>query len=279
MKKIKLQVNEGYTIVVNQFTPKTDNQKVVIIVPAMGVKQIFYERFANFLKEQNYTVYTFDYSGIGESKFHSLKDYEKSISDWINYDFETVIQYVKLNHSASKLILIGHSLGGQVIALNKYSYLAYKIILISSQSGYWKFWKGVNKYIMLFYWKLFFPIVVKYYGYLPSDKFSRMESLPKGVATEWSNWGLKPNYFLHYISEDSHFFNKINCPIYSYSSSDDTYAPKDSVDWLASIFKNSTVIKKHLNPNDLNLNKIGHFGFFKEENKFTIWNLILNDIE
>ncbi len=40
---------------------------IIIIASAIGIKQSYYERFAEFLSQSNYNAITFDYRGTGKS--------------------------------------------------------------------------------------------------------------------------------------------------------------------------------------------------------------------
>ena len=177
------------------------------------------------------------------------------------------------------LTVIGHSIGGQLIGLAPSSKYIDKIILIASQSGYWKFWKGIEKFKMILNWYLIFPILTKIYGYFPGKKLKVMEDLPKSVSMEWRKWCVSPKYLFDHVNEKHLFYNKIDCELYSYSSNDDRYAPKEAVDWMANNYKNARILRSHLNPKDFNFTKIGHFGFFKDKMKNTIWKIILENLQ
>lgn len=278
IKNINVTTKDGFKLSATLYQPKTINiNSIVQINSGTGIRQEFYRNFACFLSERGITTLTFDYRGIGKSKPKSLNDFNAKMSDWGQKDMVSVFNWVIENYPNYKKIIIGHSLGGQLIAFSESSCLVDKILLIGSQSGYWKFWKGFSRYKMYIIWKFIFPFLNKTFGYLPSKKFSLMEDLPKGVTAEWCNWCLNPNYFLDCFNEKQLFFNTIKCSIYSYSSTDDYYAPCEAVDWLANKFEHAKVKRRHILPNSLGLKTIGHFGFFK--NNSPIWNLFINDIK
>lgn len=252
---------------------------IVVVIPAMGIKQKIYFDFVKFLSNKSIHTITFDYSGIGESLNGNIKDYKNNLHDWAKYDLEAVINYVTTQYSSKKIILIGHSVGGQLIGLNSNSRKASKIILIASQSGYWGFWRGLDKIKMFLNWNLLFPILTRIYGYMPSIKFSRMENLPRNVALEWAKWCSNSNYLFQYISEKDWFFSQINCKITSISIDDDFYAPQKAVNWLTDKYSNAKITKKHLKPNDFGLKNIGHFSIFHKKNEPFLWNLLLSEIE
>ena len=105
---------------------------MVIIASATGVVKEFYGHFANYLYENGVSVVTFDYGGIGKSKPISLREFRTSARHWATNDLESVILHVKEEYPDYPLVLLGHSLGGQLTGLTATSLLASKIILVVS---------------------------------------------------------------------------------------------------------------------------------------------------
>lgn len=278
MQKFQIQTSENYKITCTEFKADPSSTKTLIIASATGVSQSYYESFAKFISSNNINVYTFDYCGIGESLNSPIKKVKTSASDWAKIDLEAVIQFCLTKHSTHKITLLGHSIGGQMIGLAPSSTKADRIILVAAQSGYWKFWKGFGKLRMLANWYILFPILTNIFGYLPSEKVSAMKNLPKNVALEWRKWCVTKNYLFDYFSKSELFYSSINSKITSYSVSDDNYAPKEAVDWLANKFENCTMERIHLVPSDLDQNHIGHFGFFKKKLKNNFWIAVLQQI-
>lgn len=262
-----------------QLFESSSSNVILVIASAMGVKQSFYQGFSEFAKENGISVITFDYSGIGSSLYGDIKSQRDSLYSWGNRDLEAVINYSIEKFPNHKKVVLGHSIGGQLIGLTPSIVNLDKIILMSAQSGYWGFWKGFNKVKMFLNWHLLFPILTYFIGFMPSKKFSKMENLPVNVAKEWAKWCRNPNYLFDYFSEDKTFFNKIKCEITSVSFDDDFFAPKKSVDWLSGKFQNAALKRKHLFPNDFNVSKIGHFDVFKSNFKNSIWKFLLEEIK
>ncbi|MTI33047.1 alpha/beta hydrolase family protein [Xanthovirga aplysinae] len=279
MQKRIINTKIGYEITSTEFEATTNPLGVVIISSATGVKQNYYFKFAEFLNSEGYSTITFDYGGIGESKNESLKTFDTNAFNWGNNDLESVIQFYTEKYTGKPLTVIGHSIGGQLIGLTPSAQNINNIVLVASQTGYWKFWKGIEKLKMLFNWYFIFPILTRVYGFFPGKGLGAMEDLPKSMALEWRKWCASPNYLFDHIEEEYLNFDKLKCELHSYSVSDDNYAPKKAVDWLANKYSRALITRKHINPKDLNHSKIGHFGFFKEKMKDTFWKMMLKDIK
>lgn len=276
MKEIQIPYNSE-TLSATLFDDN-NNETVLIIASATGVKQEYYSKFAKFAENNGITVITFDYNGIGRSLKKPIKELKIDAAYWGSNDLESIIQYTINNYPKSKKVIIGHSIGGQLIGLAKSSNRLDKIILVAAQSGYWKYWKGIERIKMWFNWYILFPFLITTFGYLKSKKISGMENLPRNVANQWRNWGKNREYIFSdkFIIET--FYETIKTNITAYSIDDDDFAPKEAVKWMTEKYKNAKIKSVHLNPIDFQTNKIGHFGIFKDRFKKTIWTQILSEI-
>ena len=263
----------------SQLYENSNSNTVLIIASAMGVKQSFYQNFAEFASSNNISVITFDYSGIGKSLTGNIKKHKEFLHDWGNQNLEIIIKYSIENFPNHKKVVLGHSIGGQLIGLAPSSVHLDKIILVSAQSGFWGFWKGFNKVKMFLNWYLLFPVLTSFFGYMPSKRFSKMENLPKNVVNEWSKWCRNPDYLFGYFSDDELVFSKIRCNLLSISVADDFFAPEQSVDWLTNQYQNTKLTRKHLFPADFDVSKIGHFDLFKTKFKESFWKFLLEEIK
>ena len=277
--KVKLHTKAGYEIALNLYEPESQGSHVVLILPANGTKQVFYSDFARFLSGNNLIVYTFDYGGIGESKSGNLRRFDTSIVNWGKHELEVVLSTIKKDYPGKKLIVVAHSMGGQITGLAPSSLCIDKLIFISVPSGYLEFWTGTGRLKMLMTWYFWFPVLTRLFGYMPTSKISNMEDLPKSVALQWRKWCLSPNYLFDHLDGDKTWYDEIECPLISYSVENDNFAPKEAVDWFTHRFTSCNKKRIHINPADLDMEYIGHSGFFKESNRDTLWPMLLKNIE
>lgn len=276
MKHIKIQLKQEF-ISATEFGC-TNAKAVLIIASATGVKQKYYQKFAEFLSLHQIIVITFDYSGIGKSLYRPIKKQGNNAWDWGRLDLESVINYAAELYPGLKLSIIGHSMGGQLIGLSKASLKLDKVILVAAQSGYWKYWSGFARIKMWLNWYLLFPILISVFGFFPGKKISGMENLPKHVAKQWSQWGRHKDYLLSEIPLDQTVYQQLDLNFTAYSIEDDSYAPKRAVDWLCQVYANAKMKRIHLDPKEFNTDKIGHFGIFREKFKDSLWVLLLDEV-
>ncbi len=280
MEQRSIITQKGHSIAAHLFIPEgIILGETILVVSANGVKQSFYEPIATYFSQQGYHVVTFDYTGIGKSLSRPLKEETTTAYEWANNDLEAMIQWALKRDHSSKIHLMGHSIGGQIIGLAPSSNKASSILIIASQSGYWGFWPGLSRYRYWVNWTVLFPVLLGVFRYLPSKKVMGMENLPRYVAKEWSVWCRNKDYLIGEIDASKRFYSTIQSPLYAFSIDDDSLAPKAAVDWMAAQYHNCYVKRIHLTPADYQVKKIGHFGLFRPHFKDLIWPLFLDALQ
>ncbi|WP_299111599.1 alpha/beta hydrolase [uncultured Winogradskyella sp.] len=271
----------GHQLGLTIFKPKISNHKSIIISSATGVLQHYYFKFSTYFSELGYTVYTFDYSGIGKSNLSTahLKQNKIDLKAWGENDQASVIAYVKSENPKHKTILITHSIGGQLLAFNKSNAQIDAIITVASQSGYWKHWKGFDRFKMYIFWHVLIPTLTPIFGYFPAKKIGLFENLPKEMAHQWQRWGKQKDYMLSEFDFENLQFKNYKNSLLALSFPNDEFASKSSVDWLASQFVTARVDRRHIIPEKLGLPHIGHFGFFRSQFKDSLWQMMHEWIE
>lgn len=247
-------------------------ERTIVISSATGVLQQYYAKFAQYFASQGFIVYTFDYSGIGESvaDLKSLKTFQGDLRSWGSIDQATVIAHAKREYENHTLTLIAHSIGGQLLGFNKNYALIDKAVLVASQSGYWKKFKGIHRIKMWLFWYFLIPGLTPLFGYFPSKKLGLFENLPKRMVYEWASWGRKKAYMMHFENQTDYFFDAFKIPILALSFHKDSFAPKHTVDWLAKAYKHSKITRVHHNETPQE-RSAKHFGFFKSAYKEVFW--------
>lgn len=281
-KELAILTEKEYSVSATKFFSKNDNGHTIIISSATGVLQKYYAKFASFFAIQGFTVYTFDYKGIGKSitSTKELKSYLGNLKSWGRNDQSAIVAFAAKENSEAKITLITHSIGGQLLGFNTNNHLIDQAVLVASQSGYWKYFNGIHLLKMWLFWYILIPFLTPIFGYFPSKKMGLFENLPKNMAYEWAEWGKKKEYMMHFHNAEDYFFDALKIPILSLSFSRDSFAPKKTVDWLTSQYKNAQIKRVHHIPEN-GENHVKHFGFFRPSFKDTLWQQtlqwVLND--
>ncbi len=242
---------------------------VLVINGATGVRQRYYVRFAEWAADQGATVVTYDYRGIGESRPHRLQGFEGTMRDWGRADFDGVLQFVQREFAGRPLVALGHSVGGQLLGQAAHNHLLARAVTVGSQFGSWHLWPAPRKWAMAGLWYGLMPGVTRALGYFPGQ-LGIGADLPREVALEWARWCRSPGFFLdHGVSPEG--FARLDVPLRAFSFTDDAYAPKPAVDALHALFTAAQLERRHLAPHELGVGAVGHFGFFREEFRKTLW--------
>lgn len=277
---IKIPAKDGYLLSAIVKEPDTTPKGVIQINSGTGVLQKLYANFASFLTESGYITVTFDYRGIGESAPTSLKDFDASMADWGKKDITGIFDWIVEKYPDQKKILVGHSIGGQLFGMMDNYAKIDKIILIGASTGYWKDLSKPHRFMLPLLWYGFVPLSAKIYGYINSKLIKQGENLPKRVGLEWRDWCTSANYFEKYFDKKLQpiYYEKITAPIKAFQILDDYIANDITVPKLLAFYKNAPVTYEKIYPNDLGVNKIGHFGYFSRKFRDSLWTNLLADL-
>jgi predicted alpha/beta hydrolase len=269
---LTLTTRDQYALSALLYEPQTSNQCSVLLSSAMGVKQTYYANYATYLAEQGFVVLTYDYRGIGRSKSAALRGFKATMLNWASDDQTAAITYLTQHYPSSKLLVVGHSLGGQIIGLTPEYERVAALMGIAAQSGYWQGWEGLLRVRMVALWFILIPLLARLYGYFPS-RWVGMGSndIPAQVVLEWASAGRRPRYFRDLYGSPYNHYASVTAPMRLYSFADDDFAPKRAVENLRTLYPNAPSEHRHIQPIDIGVPSIGHFGFFRPQCRETLW--------
>ena len=280
MKVFQIETSDQYKIAVTSFGENNATNKIIVISSAIGVKQTFYAKYATYLANKGFLVFTYDYRGIGDSKPEKMKGFRAHFTDWADKDFLGLTQHLEEFYPKHEKFLIGHSIGGIMIGLTR-AYRAYdKIVTIGSQFGYIKNFHQKDKPKVNFFFKIAIPVLSSFYGFFPSQKVGMGEPIPNGIAKDWKKLITKKTSILGYANESQNLYEEIKTPILIISLDDDFMATPKAVDLFGElVLKNAKKKRLNIVPKEYGLDKIGHLDFFREKHKEQLWNIPLEFIE
>lgn len=280
MKSFQIETSDKFLIAVTSFGENNSTNKIIVISSAIGVPQKFYTKFATYLANKGYLVFTYDYRGIGQSKPKSFKGFQAEFIDWADKDFMAISQYIEEMYPNHQKYLIGHSMGGIMLGLSRAFRVYEKFVTIGSQFGYIENFHDKDKLKIKTFFKVMIPLLTPIYGYFPSQKVNMGEPLPKGIAYNWKSIILGKDSILGYANQTQNFYTEIKQPMLIISLEDDYIAPPKTVDLFATkVMVNAKKTRLNLVPKDYGLKFIGHMDFFREKNKNELWSIPLDFIE
>lgn len=259
-------------LVGHHFKAETSSKGVIVIAPAMGVEQKFYFDFARWLATQGFDVLTFDYRGIGLSLRQPLSKVQVSISEWVEQDCAYMIDKAALMAQEKPLYWLGHSLGGQVFAMIPNRHKVTRLITVASGSGYWRKSDPKVKALSLVLWFMLVPLATKLFGYFPGKKLGVIGDLPGQVMRQWRAWCLDPDYLVGFEGVKIRAqYQSLAIPITAIAFKDDELINYAGFEKLHSFYQSADKRHEYICPNQLNVTRIGHFGFFRSQHQNTLW--------
>ena len=256
---------DGYPLAASVFG---DGPGAVVVNSATAVPRHYYRAYAEALAAEGYTVITYDYRGIGDSRRGPLRGFAATVADWALLDMAGVVDHVAETFAPRSLFLVCHSVGGQIAGLLDNAGLVDGMVTVSSQSGYWRYQGRGQRLPVAVHTRLTLPVLARTLGYVPWSRFSSAEDLPRGVALQWSRWCRDPRYVLSDPTLPLERYADFRAPVLAYSVDDDAWGTPRSVDAMMSAYP--SVERRHLRPRDHGLERLGHFGFFRRESR-AVW--------
>jgi predicted alpha/beta hydrolase len=275
METIELRGDDGTAITACRYAPAAPLKAVVLIAPAMGVKQEFYAPFAEWLAGQGYLVQSFDYRGTGASRpaaaRHSLRGFDADLFDWAR-DYDTAIEALTAAAPGLPLYVVGHSLGAQLPGLLRHRDRIAGLVSVAAGSGYWRDNAPQLRRIVPYFWHVLVPLATALFGYFPGKRLGKVGDLPRGVILQWRRWCMHPRY--HVGAEGAavrEAFAGARFPVVALSITDDELMTERGTRVLIDCYENAPRELQRIAPADVGARRIGHFGLFRPQFEATLW--------
>lgn len=263
---------DGFALAGDRFESARPPRAVAVVAGAMGVRRRFYQPFATFLGENGLATLTFDYRGVGGSRPPGrLSRFRAALHEWGEEDLAGAIDCASTWRPGIPLVLVGHSVGGQLVGLAANAEAVAAMLFVAAQSGYWRLWPFRSRWRMVLIWHLAIPALSRAFGYLPLSRLGGGADVPAGVALEWARWARHPRYVMSWAEGRPHArYGSIACPLRALAIADDRfYAPRSPVEALVAMYPRTRSEVRLVTPGESG--PIGHFGFFKEIHRETLW--------
>ena len=241
-------------------------------MPAMGCSQEYYRPFAEWLAAQGFTVATFDYRGTGLSRSGTLRGFKADILDWARLDCAAMVDTLSSQAPGRPLYWIGHSLGGQILALVPNCERISKAVTIATGSGYWRENVPSLRLKVWWLWFVIVPLSLPLFGYFPGKALRKVGDLPRGVMAQWRRWCLHREYAVGVEGEALRArYASVRTPIVSISFADDELMSLANTESIHGFYSGAPRKMKRLAPRDVGARRIGHFGFFRPAHEASLW--------
>ena len=144
-ESLRVSAADGFALAASWFGP-IEPERVVLVVPATGVRRRLYDAFGRFLAERGFGTLTWDWRGTGGSRPARLQAFEGSMRDWAERDLAGAISWATERFPSARLYGVGHSFGGQAVGLASNARRLRGLVTVAAQSGYWGHWPRPQRY-------------------------------------------------------------------------------------------------------------------------------------
>jgi predicted alpha/beta hydrolase len=274
---VTLIAADGYRLAAHHWTDAIlPIRAVVVINPATAVKASYYHRYARFLASSGMSVLTYDYRGIGASRRGSLREF-KNISklDWGRLDCDAALQWARNNHIDTPVHVVAHSIGGLLVGLAKSNTCVERCVTVGAQYAYWRDYERGKRLFMWLRWHILMPVMTALFGYFPAKALGWHEDLPAAAAYEWAfrPARLEESYLKMTESAPDALahFSGMTGDILAIGMTDDPFGTPAALDRLLAYFTSSRRVHVRISPESIGEESIGHFAFFHDRFKTTLW--------
>lgn len=275
MESLSLDSDAGATLAARLYTCDGAIKGAVLIGGAMGVKQDYYAPFAQWLATQGFAVMSFDYRGMGESRSaahgKSLRGLDADLFSWAR-DYDRAIDALRERAPGVPLYLIGHSLGAQLPGLLQNRDHVDGLLSVAAGSGYWRDNAPQLKRFVPYFWHVLVPVATTLFGYFPGRRIGKVGDLPRGVILQWRRWCMDPRYVVgaEGVAVRTQF-EQVRFPVVALSITDDELMTERGTRVLVDCYANAPRRIERVAPADARVQRIGHFGFFRNQFQSSLW--------
>jgi predicted alpha/beta hydrolase len=267
MGVITVPAVDGYPLPATLFEPADAPRAIVIVSPATATPRGFYRAFCEYLAADGAVVLTYDYRGTFEAP-KDLRRMRARMRDWGELDFPGVVTWMSERYPELPIYTVGHSVGGHVLLMAPNNAKITRAVNVASQSGHWAFFRGFERYKVLFMASVITPLLTRLCGYFPGKHVVFGTNLAPGILYEWMGWCMQRRYFFadpsmrETLARASH----LHAQVTMLGIADDPWATPRAIEAIRPGFFAAPNERVELDPRAYGLGPVGHMGFFRSAN-------------
>jgi predicted alpha/beta hydrolase len=269
---VKVLAWDGYSLTATRFVPSSSNGRSVLIVSEVGIRQDFYHQFASFLSLQGYTVYTFDFRGIGLSSIKNIRHQKATLKDLAALDLDAMLSYVMSSHPSDRLIIASHGISNLLVGMSRLSKKADALLMIGATVPFaGNISDGWIRMKMKFISQIVLPISTMVMGYYPGW-LSNRENLPKKLALQLSRWYRTKDAVTEETVKSENSFSSLDQRALLVNFTDNYYSSPEE---FKTFYPSIRFDEWSFTPEQVLQKKMGHAGFFNKQIQNVVWSEVI----
>jgi predicted alpha/beta hydrolase len=251
---------------------------IVVVAGALGVHRRFYARFAEFMAAQGVAALTFDYRGLGGSVPGEGQAELIDMAAWGAMDIDAAIRSAAALYPGAPIFLIGHSCGGQLVALAPSTKQLAGVILVSATLPHRSRYPRPDRYMLWLMWRVLLPLATLGKGHVATGVPGMSgATAPRAVWRQWARWCRSRDYLFDPRFElNTTPASTMTAPLLSIAITDDDRAPPEAITPLLERFTASHVERRVVDARQVGFGSIGHLGFFRSKMRDALWFPVLS---
>jgi predicted alpha/beta hydrolase len=260
---LTLTADDGRELAATWFEPTDPAVGAVLLAPAMATPAAYYAAFATWLASHGYRTLTFDLRGM--ESISAMKAERADVLRWFGDmadALDHVLEEAAMDGQSLPLTWVGHSLGGQALPFVRHDRLD-RIVNVASGTGYWRLNPPAIKWRAPLLWRGIAPVASRVAGYYPGRRLGILDNIPAGVMRQWGRWCMHEDYLGVDVPLARERFDEVTTPITVLSFTDDELMSEASIADLHDRYRNADQIRQRYSPAQLEVDRMGHHGFFR----------------
>lgn len=199
-------------------------------LPAMGMPARKYQPLADALAEHGLGMALHEWRGIGSSNLRAARGQDWGYRELLIEDLPAGIARARRACPGARLLLGGHSLGGQLACLQAGMNPdpVHGMVLVASGTPYWRMFAGMGIALRVAFGLL--PWITRMCGYYPGRRLGFAGNEARRVIEDWAHSGRNGRYAARGLDTDlEQGMERIRAPVLGLRMQDDWLCPAGSM--------------------------------------------------
>ncbi|ORT59117.1 alpha/beta fold hydrolase [Streptomyces sp. CB03238] len=232
-ESVRVRSSGGAEFLVRLLHAERPDAPVALVVPAMGARARFYAPFARRLHRAGLHVAVTDLRGQGDSTPVARRGVAYGYRETVEDDLPAVVRAVSAEFPCSPVVLVGHSLGGQLALLSATGLTGVHAVVLTAAGSVW--WRGFGpvRGLRNLVGSQLFAALATVLGYWPGERLGFGGTQATGVMRDWARQGRTGRYTLPGSDTDYEVaLARMKLPVLAVDVDNDILAPPAATDHL-----------------------------------------------